>query len=129
MKYYINEETGSRMAMQKGKVPSGFKKVSEEVFVEFEKKQEAERLNAIEQKNIIRDKKFRGFKFDGVMCSATKDDQAGLTSVIVQLDSGIIKSTNFEFSNGSTLELTTENIVAFTRKWAHFRQRFFTKEG
>ena len=116
------------MAMQKGKVPPGFNKVSQQAFEAFTNSQEEKRLAEVEVRNKVRDKKFRGFKFDGVMCSATKDDQAGLTAVIVQLKSNIIESTDFEFANGSVLNLNAENIDAFSKKWANFRQRFFKKE-
>jgi hypothetical protein len=74
------------------------------------------------------DPKLVGIEFQGVMCSATKDDQNGLMAVLmsIQLQGTAFKPVQFEFENGSTLIITRANYQAFTAKWLPFRQSFFT---
>jgi hypothetical protein len=73
------------------------------------------------------DPKLVGVEFDGVMCSATKDDQSGLTAVLlaVQLQGANFPPTNFYFENGSQLVITKENVQSFMDVWIPFRQSFF----
>ncbi|WP_257542554.1 hypothetical protein [Sphingobium sp. CFD-1] len=73
----------------------------------------------------IVDLKLIGVEFEGVMCSATKEDMWGLSSVVPWIESG--NSTAFEFDNGSVLVLTPENYRAFYEVWASFRASFFNK--
>lgn len=61
-----------------------------------------------------------GVDFNGVMCSAYKEDQWGLASVKDFILSG--QDVNYEFENGSVLELTSENLAAFEAVWIPFRQ-------
>lgn len=72
-------------------------------------------------------RKFAGVEFEGVMCSATKDDQNGLTAVLlaIQLEGTGFKPTRFEFANGSQLVISLENYRAFAATWVPFRQSFF----
>lgn len=74
-----------------------------------------------------KDPKMAGIEFDGVMCSATRDDQNGLMAVLMahQLQGTNFQPTTFHFSNGNKLEITKENIKEFTSKWMPFRQSFF----
>lgn len=71
--------------------------------------------------------KLKGFEFDGVMCSATADDQNGLIAVLTafQLQGTEFQPTIFRFSNGNTLELTSGNVQSFISAWFPFRQSFF----
>lgn len=71
------------------------------------------------------DLKLVGVEFEGVMCSATKEDMWGLSSVAPWIESG--NSTAFEFDNGNVLVLTPENYRAFYDVWASFRASFFNK--
>ena len=73
------------------------------------------------------DPKLIGVEFEGVMCSATADDQAGLAAVLlaIQLQGEAFKPTRFEFDNGSELVITLENWQAFAAVWLPFRQSFF----
>jgi hypothetical protein len=73
------------------------------------------------------DLKMVGVVFDGVMCSATRDDQNGILAVIVayQLQGETFKPTVFQFVNGTRLTITKENIRQFMGKWMPFRQSFF----
>jgi hypothetical protein len=61
------------------------------------------------------------------MCSATSQDQAGLTAVLlaVQLQGANFKPTRFVFENGSELVLSLGNFQKFVNKWMPFRQGFF----
>lgn len=70
--------------------------------------------------------KYVGIEIDGVMCSATAEDQWGLGSIRAYIVAG--NSTEFCFSNGNKLLLTADNISAFESVWTPFRQSFFTTE-
>jgi hypothetical protein len=76
---------------------------------------------------IVVDPKLTGIEFDGVMCSATRDDQAGLMAVLMakQMQGDAFKPTSFYFANGNKLVITKDNIAAFTAVWMPFRQSFF----
>ena len=73
------------------------------------------------------DPKLTGIEFDGVMCSATREDQSGLTAVLLayQLDGANFQPTRFRFENGSTLVLNKNNFLSFMEVWKPFRQSFF----
>lgn len=60
-----------------------------------------------------------GIEFEGVMCSAHKEDQWGLDSVKNYIISGM--DIDFEFKNGNVLTLTQSNIAAFEAVWFPFR--------
>jgi hypothetical protein len=76
---------------------------------------------------VTPDPKLIGVEFEGVMCSATADDQAGLAAVLlaIQLQGAAFSPTRFEFDNGSELVITLENWQAFAAVWLPFRQSFF----
>lgn len=71
--------------------------------------------------------RLQGVSFQGVMCSATADDQNGLTAVLlaIQLQGPAFPGTRFLFSNGNTLNITLANYQAFIAVWLPFRQSFF----
>jgi hypothetical protein len=73
------------------------------------------------------DPKMVGIAFEGVMCSATRDDQNGLLAVIIahQLQGANFQPTKFSFSNSNSLILTNDNLQAFVGTWMPFRQSFF----
>jgi len=77
------------------------------------------------------DPKLVGVEFEGVMCSATRDDQNGLVAVIIayQLQGANFQSTEFQFVNGNKLVLTTQNVQQFMAVWIPFRQSFFVPEA
>ena len=74
------------------------------------------------------DPKLAGIEFEGVMISATKDDQAGLIAILLasQIQGAGFAPTVFEFSNGTRLTITKTNISALTAAWLPFRQSFFS---
>ena len=76
------------------------------------------------------DPKLTGIEFDGVMCSATRDDQNGIIAVVMayQLQGDKFQPTEFYFVNGSKVLLTTKNIQQFLSVWMPFRQSFFKPE-
>lgn len=78
----------------------------------------------------VPDPKFKGIEFEGVMCSATKNDQNGLIAVLLafQLQKSVFKSTQFQFDNGNKLTITAENIMQLIGVWMPFRQNFFKPE-
>jgi hypothetical protein len=71
--------------------------------------------------------KLVGVEFQGVMCSATGNDQSGLTAVFtaIQVQGAAFPATRFEFDNGNALVITTANYQAFMDVWLPFRQSFF----
>ena len=73
------------------------------------------------------DPKVTGIEIEGVMCSATKDDQAGLIAVLTayQLKGAAFKPTSFKFENGNSFLVTKDNIQTLISKWLPFRQSFF----
>ena len=70
-----------------------------------------------------RELKLEGVDFEGVMCSATKEDMWGLSAVEGWVIAG--NDTPFNFENGSVLILTAENYAAFRAIWIPFRAGFF----
>lgn len=76
------------------------------------------------------DPKFVGVEFDGVMCSTTRDDQDGLTAVMMayNMQSTAFPATKFYFANGNSLVLTKDNLQAFAAVWMPFRQSFFVPD-
>jgi hypothetical protein len=72
--------------------------------------------------------KLKGVDVSGVMCSATKDDQAGLSAILLiyQLQGAALKQTEFTFSNGNKLSIGPDNIKLILATWVPFRQSFFT---
>lgn len=87
---------------------------------------EAERI-AIDRVEAEAEHKRRGVEFEGVMCSATSQDQAGLTAVLlaIQLQGEAFPATRFYFENGNTLVIHLGNYRAFMSTWLPFRQSFF----
>lgn len=71
--------------------------------------------------------KLAGVDFGGIMCSATSQDQAGLTAVLlsIQMQGANFPATRFEFENGSTLVISLANYQALAAFWIPFRQSFF----
>ena len=67
--------------------------------------------------------KLTGIEFQGVMCSATKEDMWGLGSVEPVVRAGY--PVDFNFDSGETLVLTPDNIDAFQAVWVPFRLSFF----
>lgn len=66
-----------------------------------------------------------GIVFEGVKCSATKDDQNGITAITVLLQARQNDHHNMHFSNGSVLRLDKNNISDFLETWVPFRSSFF----
>jgi len=80
---------------------------------------------------IAAESKITGIEILGAMCSATKDDQMGLTAVgldysMTTAGGGTFSSTKFEFSNGNTLVITADNFATIYNLWVPFRRSFFT---
>lgn len=87
---------------------------SDEEFAKFE---------ANPTKEYTRYLKLKGVEFEGVMCSAVKDDQFGIGSLYQAIKAG--SEFNFEFENGNSLKLTPSNIDDFMNVWGPFRNSFF----
>jgi hypothetical protein len=74
--------------------------------------------------------KLVGVEFQGVMCSATGNDQNGLTAVFtaIQVQGAAFPATRFEFDNGNELVITAGpegNYQDFMAVWLPFRQSFY----
>jgi len=86
----------------------------------------------------ISDDKMTGVEFVDItnanlstMCSATKADQNGLTAVseglrLASENNFDFPPTVFEFSNGNTLVITSDNFIELYKVWVPFRQSFYT---
>jgi hypothetical protein len=75
-------------------------------------------------------RKMTGVEILGVMCSATKEDQSGLSAValgvtIARAGGQVFPATRFEFENGNSLVITDANFNAVYAAWTPFRQSFF----
>jgi hypothetical protein len=68
--------------------------------------------------------KLQGVEFEGVRCSATKEDFWGLSAIKDWIKAG--NQTSWEFDNGNKLLITSTNIDAFMAVWIPFRAQFFT---
>ena len=73
------------------------------------------------------DTKIVGVEFEGVMCSATREDQNGLVAVLLafQMQGKNFQPTEFSFSNGNKVVLNAGNMQKFISVWMPFRQSFF----
>lgn len=76
------------------------------------------------------DPKMVGVEILGVMCSATNQDQSGLSAValgvtIARSNGQTFPATRFEFANGNSLVITDANFNAIYSAWVPFRQSFF----
>lgn len=85
-------------------------------------------------KNAQRQQKLAGVDLGGIMASATKSDQDGLTAVSVvvimaRAAGSTFEDTNFEFANGSELLITDSNFDGYFAAWSVFRQSFFKPEA
>jgi len=74
--------------------------------------------------------KVSGIEILGVMCSATKADQMGLTAVgldysMTTAGGGTFASTRFSFENGNNLVITADNFATVYNAWVPFRRSFF----
>ena len=124
MKYYKDPQTNALYAYeadgsQDAFIPSNLLPISDE---------EAEEIRAAMQlPPPPPDPKLVGVEFDGVMCSATAADQAGLAAVLlaIQLQGAAFQPTRFYFENGNTLVISLANWQAFAAVWLPFRQSFF----
>lgn len=74
--------------------------------------------------------KLTGIEFESVMCSATSEDQHGLSGIwmqfaLAQMSGETMPPVNFHFENGTHLVLNTENLDTFKAAWLPFRMSFF----
>lgn len=74
--------------------------------------------------------KLTGIEILGVMCSATKNDQNGLTAVamgvtLARSAGQTFADTVFEFDNGNSIVVTDANFDSIYAAWTPFRQSFF----
>ena len=79
------------------------------------------------------DPKLTGIEILNVMCSATSQDQSGLTAVamgvtLTRMNGQVFPDTRFEFANGNTLVITDDNFDLIYSTWTPFRQSFFAVE-
>lgn len=121
--------------MKKAIINGKLVELDEENSVAFEATQKliAERLRREEerakQKEQRRERMITGIEFDGVFCSATKEDQVGLLAVLTafQIQGSHFQPTIFDFENGNKLRLSLDNIQQFIAVWMPFRQSFFVE--
>lgn len=95
---------------------------------ELESSREVPELKAT--KAAASQSKKTGVEILGVMCSATKADQMGLTAVgldysMTTAAGGTFASTKFSFENGNVLVITADNFATVYNTWVPFRRSFF----
>jgi len=100
--------------------------------VEMTPEEEAEFLASLPEPVV--DLKMTGVEILGVMCSATRDDQNGLTAVafgvtLARMSGQTFPDTIFYFENGNSLVITDENFDHIYSTWTPFRQSFFSPEN
>lgn len=73
------------------------------------------------------DTKLQGFEFEGVNCSATKEDQNNVIAVLnsYQLQKENFPKIKFTFANGQVLIIHKNNVADFLAAFLSFRQSFF----
>jgi hypothetical protein len=79
------------------------------------------------------ERKLTGIEILNVMCSATSQDQSGLTAVamgvtLARMNGQVFPDTRFYFENGNTLVITDDNFDLIYSAWTPFRQSFFAVE-
>lgn len=95
---------------------------------------DGERLTpAPEPEPTPEDLKLQGVEILGVMCSATRDDQNGLSAVAVGVTMAraagqAFPDTQFYFANGNSLIITDDNFDQVYATWVPFRQSFFAPQ-
>src|SRR5690606_6555047 len=105
MNYYKGQD-GNVYAYDDEQVEQGYPLIAmtvmsaDEVDAHLNPPTTVEQLEA-EQSLAIAAAKLAGVKFEGVMCSATKEDMWGLSAVSPWIQAG--NSTAFEFDNGNVL--------------------------
>jgi hypothetical protein len=82
---------------------------------EFKKAESNKKIEDLRQQTMM-----TGVDFEGVMCSAFKEDQWGLASIKEFVLAG--NDVVFQFENENKLTLTSSNIDAFEAVWIPFRQ-------
>lgn len=113
-----------------GTCPAGSNTQTEGVLGVFDKA-DWDTMRADELARRAPDPKLAGVLFEGVRCSATREDQNGLMAVLLahQMQGAAFKPTTFFFANGAQLVLTKDNVPAFAGVWMPFRQSFFLASG
>ena len=84
-----------------------------------------------DKKDDQKPQKLAGVEINGIMCSATRSDQDGLTAVamgtlVARAASTTFPDTLFEFDNGAELLITDANFDAYYAIWMPFRQSFYS---
>lgn len=76
------------------------------------------------------DPKLTGIEINGIQCSATRNDQDGLTAVamgvtLARMAGEAFPPTVFYFENGSSMVIADDNFDSIYSQWVPFRQSFF----
>lgn len=122
MKIYETLEDGSLLSEEGTSIPVGhrlYQQAQQEVI-----KGEATINPYVEPTPTVEEQRqeamMTGVDFNGVMCSAFKEDQWGLGSIKDFVMAG--NDIDFEFVNGNVVTLTSANLAAFEAVWIPFRQ-------
>ena len=124
-KFETDGDTTTQTLFVKGHVATRIVDDAEEVYEPFQELIDSgiEYEPYIEPEPTPAELKLKGVEIFGVMCSATKEDQWGLSSIESEVTGGM--SLPFYFSNGNVLELTPDNFAEFKVAWFTFRSGFF----
>jgi hypothetical protein len=83
-----------------------------------------------EPESTPQDLKLIGIEINGIHCSATRNDQDGLTAVamgvtLARMAGEVFPPTVFYFENGSSIVIKDDNFDSIYAQWVPFRQSFF----
>lgn len=105
---------------------------TEQEEIEWQAEQEQAAIDKAEKdaEDSLEALKLTGVEILGVMCSATKNDQNGLTAIamgitLARMAASTFPDTVFYFENGNSLTVTGANFDAVYAAWTPFRQSCF----
>lgn len=127
MKYYKDNQgnvfayelDGSQDYLIRDKV----KMTDKEVQLHLNPPKTQEQLN-IEASKVRDEAMLKGFEYNGMDISVTKDDGDGMVQVKASFELGL-PSTVIHFSNGSKLPMSAEEFPAFALQFVTERGKFF----
>lgn len=87
-------------------------------------------LDKIAAESNRKSRQLAGIEFQAVMCSATAEDQNGLSALLLKhalakMTAQQLPDIHFRFENGNVLTLNSTNIEAFDAVWTPYRLSFF----
>lgn len=99
--------------------------IPEPEFTDDELQQQIQYISDQEASKARDEAMFKGFVYNGMDISVTKDDGDGMVQVKVSFELGLT-STVIHFANGSKLPMTAKEFPAFALQFVTERGKFFS---